>query len=125
MKKPVDDDDVKLEWGSTPEPIRRPAQEWVNDISEDNKYPTESAREIVEELIPEWIAYFLPKNEDYGDNHHILGSKAQFVDVWRKAHKLKRALWDGRDMNHEDTDEILKDMIGHCFLALQLQRKGL
>jgi hypothetical protein len=48
--------------------------------------------------------------------------KGQFADIWRKIGKLKTALWDGRpdQLVSEDVDEVIRDLIGHCFITLNL-----
>lgn len=87
-------------------------------------YPTDAARVISEIIIPEWLDEFIMKNSDYGNTFALLGSKGQFGDIWRKVNKLKRSMWDGIDMNYEGTDEMLRDLIGHCALALYLRNYG-
>lgn len=85
-------------------------------------YPTRAARVICEVVIPEWQNEFLRKNADYGETSDLLGAKGQFGEIWRKVGKLKRAMWDGAAMEFEGIDEILRDIIGHCALALFYQR---
>lgn len=77
-------------------------------------------RKIVEELVPEWVAYFAAKNAGYGDMHQDLGVRAQYVDLHRKTRKLKRAFWDNEDIGDETPREVAMDLIGHCFLAICL-----
>jgi hypothetical protein len=77
-------------------------------------------RRIVEELVPEWVAYFAAKNAGYGDMHQDLGVRAQYVDLHRKTRKLKRAFWDNEDIGDETPREVAMDLIGHCFLAICL-----
>lgn len=84
--------------------------------------PTQEAGEILEHILPNVLELFLKKNKDYGDstygdNAMRLGPRAQFVDIWRKVKKLKRAIWDGEDLTGEQPDEIFSDFIGHCLLA--------
>lgn len=122
LERRSDDEMLQADIERTPAITMNIDKQGKISVPSDLMFKTESAREIVTELIPEWIEYFLPKNADYGDFHHELGSKAQFVDIWRKARKMKNAIWDDQEMNHEGADEILKDMIGHCFLALQLRK---
>lgn len=75
-------------------------------------------------LLPEFLAHFSAKNADYSDAemepHRVLGKAGQFSDIWRKIWKLKKALWDGKELTQESTREILLDLIGHCFLTLAL-----
>lgn len=86
------------------------------------EYPSETARQICEELLPRWVSQFLEKNAGYGDMADELGPAAQFVDIHRKVGKLKRALWDQKDIGHEDAEEVAQDLIGHCFLLLRQLR---
>lgn len=78
---------------------------------------------IVLEELPEWFVLFAQKNAEYGENAQVLGDKGQFADMWRKMGKLKTALWDGHEdrLVSEGVDEILRDLIGHCFLTLQMR----
>jgi hypothetical protein len=73
---------------------------------------------IVKYLVVEWQRQFLKKNADYGPDPDSLGPKAIFVDIWRKARKLRRALWDGQPLTYEQPREIMMDMIGHLFLMV-------
>lgn len=82
---------------------------------------TESARNIVENLIPEFLEHFLPKNADYGDQHRSgLGPRGEFVGLHRKMAKLEKAVWEGKQMNHEGPQEMLRDLIGTALLMLDL-----
>lgn len=87
-------------------------------------YPSKTARDIMEVILPVWKVYFLEKNQGYGDMADVLGPAAQFVDIHRKVGKLKRALWDDEPIGDENVEEVLMDLIGHCFLALRLQKSG-
>jgi len=82
--------------------------------------PTNEAERILMDTLPAVLAKFLEKNKDYGDGDEMrcLGAKAEFVRLWNKAAKLKRALWDGEPLAGEQSDEIMSDMIGHLLLAL-------
>lgn len=73
---------------------------------------------ITEYLLPEWRKIFDQKNRDYGEDSGKLGLAGGVVDIWRKSHKLKRALWDGKTLHGEQPRELTFDMIGHCFLLL-------
>ena len=81
---------------------------------------TQSGQHILMEVLPRVLELFLVKNQDYGDDMGAmrLGPKGQFVDIWRKVGKLKRALWDGEKMAGEQTDEMLMDLVGHVLLSL-------
>lgn len=86
-------------------------------------YPTEMARLIFEDLLPRWKKQFLAKNAGYGEYDIELGDRAEFVEISRKTKKLKRGIWEGQDIGSETPDEVLMDMIGHCFLALGVRQK--
>jgi hypothetical protein len=77
--------------------------------------------DIVTEHLPRFLALFDSKNKDYGaGGHEGLGIRAQYVDLSRKVLKLKRVMWDNQGLEHEQVDEVLLDLIGHCFLTLNL-----
>lgn len=85
-------------------------------------YATESARTIMEVLVPAWAQRFLAKNADYGDQHRMgLGPAAEYVGVDRKMAKLEAALWHEQELNGEGVDEMLDDMIGQLFLIKDLR----
>lgn len=75
---------------------------------------------ITKFLVPEWEKLFLRKNAGYGDMHQELGVKAQYVDIHRKVGKLRRGLWEGEDIGDEKPREVLLDLIGHCFLTIEI-----
>lgn len=76
---------------------------------------------IATRIMPEWLALFQQKNRDYGSGSaYELGVRGQYSDIHRKMIKLKRAMWDGHDLDFEDTDEIIKDLISHLFLTLHM-----
>lgn len=70
-------------------------------------------------LLQEWLHHFLRKQRDYGDGATTLGAPGQYAELHRKMAKLKRALWDGVPLENEPVREVLMDLIGHCFLAIQ------
>jgi len=82
-------------------------------------------RDIVMKHLPEWAELFFRKNAEYGENASVLGDRGQFADMWRKMGKLKTAMWDGHEdkLVSEGVDEILMDLIGHCFLTLQIREE--
>ena len=84
--------------------------------------PNSQSAKVLMEILPGVLELFLQKNRDYGDGTMDealkLGPKAQFVDMWRKIKKLKRALWDGEKLENESAGEIVMDFIGHGFLVL-------
>lgn len=84
-------------------------------------------REIVLEELPAFLELFAKKSKEYGDsNPDVLGPRGQFSDIWRKIGKLKTGMWEGREdlLTSEGVDEVLRDLIGHCFLALSQRRRG-
>jgi hypothetical protein len=90
-----------------------------------------AAQRITVHLVQEWIEQFLEKNKDYAsgptpgfpdgfENADVLGIQGQFAEIWRKIWKLKKALWDDQELIGEQPREVLLDMIGHCFLAIDM-----
>lgn len=76
---------------------------------------------IATRIMPEWLELFARKNRDYGSGSaYELGVRGQYSDIHRKMIKLKRAMWDGEQLDFEDTDEIIKDLISHLFLTLHM-----
>lgn len=81
--------------------------------------------ELIEQDLPRFMSLFISKSREYGDsNKFVLGSRGQFADMWRKFGKLKTGMWEGKEdqLTSESVDEILLDLIGHCFLTLQCRR---
>jgi hypothetical protein len=129
---------------STPAPAAEPAQgfsgrgvgttppERQSDLASlpygDRTMPpalTGSARWIEQEL-PSWYAEFARKAYGYGNMIFELGIPAQYHDMYRKFGKLKRAMWDGQPLYGEPLEEVIRDLIGHCWITLYLldqQRK--
>lgn len=81
-------------------------------------YSTPEAKRIGRSLAPEWMEQFLTKNSGYGTGASDLGPTGEFVEVWRKAKKLKRGLWEGQPIGNEGIREVAMDMIGHLFLLI-------
>jgi hypothetical protein len=87
---------------------------------------------ISEYLVPQWLEHQKAKAADYNtpasaldplagfENADVLGIPGQFAEIWRKVWKLKRGMWDGATLVNEGVREILLDMIGHCFLAIDM-----
>ncbi len=96
---------------------------FVERIAEDkatyevDHIPSEQAKRIVYDVLPNALQHFLEKNKDYADWPN-LGDKGEFVEIWRKVHKLKSSLWEGKPLVGEQTKEILTDLLGHILLAL-------
>jgi hypothetical protein len=88
------------------------------------RYPTPTADRIMTGLVPEWRDQFLEKNAGYGEDHDPLGPAGEFVEIYRKAKKLRRALWDKHPIGDETTREVTMDLIGHCFLLIDLLDGG-
>lgn len=99
----------------------------ISSIEVDPVNDSPTYQRIVHYILPEWAQQFRRKNSDYSgagaEPHQILGAKGQFADIWRKIWKLKKALWDGQKLEGEQAEEILQDLIGHCFLTLDLLRQ--
>lgn len=71
-------------------------------------------------LVPEWLRRYKQKARDYRGNHRTLGIRGQFSELWRKVFKLKQAWWEGIPLENEPPREVVIDMIGHLFLALEM-----
>lgn len=71
----------------------------------------------------EWVKHFLTKQQDYGDWAGELGAKGQFADMFRKWPKIRKAMWDGEPLVGEQLEEVLMDLIGHCFLSLMFVKR--
>lgn len=83
-------------------------------------------QELIEQDLPRFLELFISRSREYGDdNKFVLGSRGQFADMWRKFGKLKTGIWEGNEtqLTSESVDEILMDLLGHCFLTLQCRRK--
>lgn len=74
-------------------------------------------------LLQEWILRFMEKQKDYKDGADDLGAPGQYAELHRKMGKLRRALWEGEPLVGEPVDEVLMDLIGHCFLAIRHVRQ--
>ena len=103
---------------SEPEIYQIAMEEARKVLHPDRMWPSEAARNIMMFILPGWQRLFLEKNAGYGDMADDLGAKAQLVDIHRKVGKLKRALWDGKEIGEENVREVTMDLIGHCFLLL-------
>lgn len=90
----------------------------------------ETPRQIDELLTNDFerfITLFNERTIEYGDHAFLLGSRGQFADMSRKMGKLKTGVWDDNQsaLVSEGVEEVVLDMIGHCFLTLQcLRREG-
>jgi hypothetical protein len=102
----------------SPDAMRVTVNVWPNDTPE--------LRAIITEHFPAWATLFASKNSEYGSGSAFeLGQRGQFSDIYRKIIKLKRAMWDEDEsvLTTEGVDEILMDMIGHCFLTLEMRSR--
>lgn len=82
------------------------------------------ALDILQEFVPEFAGRFAAKSLHYGDaSPDGLGPAGQFSDIWRKIVPLRRALWEGKELTQESPEEILFDLIGHCFLTIGMLRR--
>lgn len=83
---------------------------------------TLSADSIVNVELPAWLSHFLSKNANYGDRHRTSrgGLKGETVNLDRKVDVVWKAFWEGQAMNHEQPRELVWDLIGSCFLMLDL-----
>lgn len=73
--------------------------------------------------------HFKFRNADYPDMggisaSDILGVRGQYGDILRKALKLKKPMWDGEELVGEGTIEVLRDLMSHCALAIDLIERG-
>lgn len=74
-------------------------------------------------LANEALDAFAEGYAEYGPNAaDALGLAGQWGDLHRKVMKLKRSLWEGRGdtLTRESETDILRDIIGHCLLALDM-----
>jgi hypothetical protein len=85
--------------------------------------PNNVAEDVLIKVLPQTLQLWLSKCKDYGgdisDEVKSLGPRGQFVDIWRKVWKLKRALWDGEELKFEQPKEVMMDLIGHLLLAIR------
>lgn len=79
--------------------------------------------DLGDSLLQEFMERFMEKQRDYGDAADDLGAPGQYAEIHRKKAKLKKALWEGEKLVGEPVDEVLMDLIGHCFLALRHVRQ--
>lgn len=113
--------------------------------------PTTEQGKRVLELTFLWWEEFNKKNADYqtstGNVSENFGLMGQYMKLTDKIHKLRTPMWDlavieevrrrspqelktdipldKEVFNFEGTEEILRDIIGHCFLALDfIEQKG-
>lgn len=72
-------------------------------------------------MVTEWWEGFADAYTEYGPGAaDVTGLAGQWADLYRKIMKLKRGMWDREGFDYltrESAEEILKDLIGHAFLA--------
>ena len=100
--------------------------------------PTDQAKRV-HHLMSIWFDEFLKKNQDYqtstGNVSENFGLMGQYMKLTDKIHKLRTPMWDDeilrqagkegivKELNFEGAEEILRDIIGHCFLALDFMEQ--
>lgn len=69
---------------------------------------------------------FAEANTEYGEfAHDDLGLASQWEHMYRKVNKLRMDMWVGHPkLTRETPQEVLRDIIGHCMLALDLYERG-
>lgn len=93
---------------------------------------TEQAQHIVEEILPEFLAYFVRKNNSYAKaekEFHIsetTGTAGQWGELYRKVCMLKAPMWDHEEghLSFEDSSTLRNDLFGHVLLGEYYHRKG-
>lgn len=75
---------------------------------------------ITENLMPEFRQRFTAWNKEYASQRRDLGARAEFVNFWRKAKRIKAVVWDGISDNswREGVRTVLFECIGHLFLMI-------
>lgn len=75
---------------------------------------------VLNDLVPEFRAMFIKWNDEYSTQERDLGAVGEFVNLWRKAKRVKAALMDGADTStwREPLRTVLFEIICHAFLLL-------
>jgi hypothetical protein len=80
---------------------------------------SEDVRRLVnDEIADEVLQLWNRKSMDYGEQVFDFDVRAQALELNRKNGKIKDALWHGRQLQFESIEEILMDMIGHCYITI-------
>lgn len=80
---------------------------------------SEDVRRLVNnEIAPEVLDLWNRKSQGYGEQLFDFDVRAQALELNRKNGKVKDALWHGRQLEFEDLEEVLMDMIGHCYITI-------
>lgn len=88
---------------------------------------SDQLQRIITRELPKVLELFARKNAEYGETASQdgdLGLAGQYSDLHRKMKKLKVAFWDGHpeQLTSESPEEVIKDMIGHLLLTLDMLR---
>ena len=86
---------------------------------------TDQARFIVEEILPEFLAYFVRKNNSYAKAEaefhisEVTGTAGQWGELYRKICMLKAPMWDHQSehLSFEDSTTLRNDLFGHVLLG--------
>ena len=89
----------------------------------------DSRLQTLRALNAEWWADFEAAYIEYGPGAaDETGLAGQWADLFRKVMKLKRFMWSGESpeyLKREGAEEILRDLAGHCFLALEMLERDM
>lgn len=75
-------------------------------------------RVVTNDISDEALDKWLEKNKDYGEQLFDFDVRAQALELNRKNGKVKDALWYGKPLQFEKLEEVLFDLIGHCFITI-------
>jgi hypothetical protein len=84
---------------------------------------TEPQLQQLSMIVREWWKQFLVAYTEYGPGAaDETGLAGQWGDLHRKVKKLKPFMWEGDEtrLKRENPREVLMDLIGHCFLAIEM-----
>jgi hypothetical protein len=86
---------------------------------------TQSADYIINHILPRVLEHFLRKNAGYGDRHRNTrtGLKGELTGLDRKIDKVFDGIWNDKVFEFEQPEEMLWDIIGSCFLMLDLMEQ--
>lgn len=79
------------------------------------------------ELSAEALRAFAEGYAEYGPHAaDAQGLAGQWGELWRKTMKLRRSMWIGEmgRLTRETEREVLKDIMGHCLLAIEMIDRG-
>lgn len=77
---------------------------------------------MTNKILPELVKRFREKSSDYGNVFYDLGLGGQYSDMHRKMYKLKKAMWEGKELKGESPEEVLSDLLGNILISLYLYR---